>query len=321
MAQKNDSLIQSWIKQPGVQMVSVRNGKYKVFTQKIGRGENKLLLIPGGPGSSFEYFEIFPQWLKDDYEIIYYSPLGSFLSDQPQDSSIQVFNEYVQDLEDVRRALGLEHFYLLGHSWAGCLVLAYASKYRSHLKGVILSNATGLGKTIDEGKKMTDYDIYQQALIADIAETIPELSNYADSIRKCFITQTNQPQLMDSIMKKVRPLFVKKHFLRLATPPDAIVRTRLHSVEEKKMHWLVDDTQKQDAIPVLSAVTIPTLMIGGAYDYIPPKYEEAKRMMKNAKDVTIYITPKGSHRAMWDDSENYFNALRSFINRINKNND
>ena len=84
------------------------------------------------------------------------------------------------------------------------------------------------------------------------------------------------------------------------------------------MHWLIEDTRKQDYLSVLGAITIPTLFIGSRYDYIPPKYGEARQAMKMAKDVIIYITPNGSHRSMWDDSENYFNALKSFIDKTNK---
>ena len=316
-AQRDDSLR---INQPGVKMIPVRQGKYKVFTQKIGSGKNKLLLVPGGPGASFEYFEIFPAMLKEDYEIYFYSPLGSYLSDQPQDSALQTFNGYVEELEEVRQALGLEKFYLLGHSWAGNLSLAYAAKYQQHIKGLIISNSTGLGrKMIDvNGIKISDYDWYQQQLIADIAETLPGLRHYADSLRNCFITPATQPKLMDSIMKKIQPLFVKKHFLRLPAPPAAITNSRLHSTGESKLHWLVEDTRKKDYLSALGAITVPTLFIGSRYDYIPPKYEEARQAMKMAKDVTIYIIPNGSHRSMWDDSENYFNALKSFIDKTNR---
>jgi proline iminopeptidase len=319
-AQKEDSPIQARLREPGAQMVSVRHGKYNVFTQKVGSGTNKLLLLPGGPGHSFEYFEIFPLWLKDDYEIYFYSPLGSYLSDQPQDTSLQTFDAYVEEVEEVRKALGLENFYVLGHSWAGRLALAYASKYQTHLKGLIISNATGIGRRIFNigGRNITDYDWYQQQLIANIADSIPELRHYADSLRKCMITPALQPLLMDSIMTKVRPLFVKKHFLRLPIAPDAVSRGRLHSVSEAKMRRLVQDTQKQDVTSVLGSITIPTLFIGGKYDYVPPNYDEARQLMKKAADVTIYITPNGSHRAMWDDPENYFTAIKSFIDKTNK---
>jgi len=322
VGQPNDSLTVYNRSAPGARIISVRNGKYIVFTQKINSGKNKLLLVPGGPGASFEYFEVFPTYLKDDYEIYYYSPLGSFLSDQPQDSTLQRVDEYVEELEEVRQALGLEHFFLLGHSWGGRLCLAYANKYQNNLKGLILSNATGLGKKMVEqnGQVISDYDRYQQQLIADIAETLPGMHHYGDSLRRCLITPVNQPRLMDSIMKTIRPLFVKKHFLRLATPPEAVTRSRIHSTPEIKLHWLTEDTQKIDALSELGNITVPTLFIGAHYDYIPPNYEEARRAMKKARNVTIYITPNGSHRSMWDDSENYFAALKSFVAKVNQYN-
>jgi proline iminopeptidase len=311
-AQKPENQATNKMNEKGVRMVSVRQGKYKVWTRKINSGKIKLLLLAGGPGSSFEYFENFAAHLKNGYEIYLYSQLGSYLSDQPADSSLQTVDAYVEDLEEVRKTLGIDNFYLLGHSWATRLALAYTAKYQQHVKGLILSNGSGLGN------KLTNYDNYQQGLWADIVQELPEFKQYADSIRNYGMSEKTHPELMEQIMKQARPVFVKQHFMRLDTVPDPVYRSRIHS-NEPKMHWLVDDTQRQDPLPLLSAITVPTLFIGGRYDYIPQEgYLTAKKQMKNNRDVTIYITPNGSHRAMWDDADNYFSALRSFIERVNQ---
>jgi proline iminopeptidase len=309
-AQEDNNLTEKKLNASGVKMVPVRNGKYKVFTQKTGSGKNKLLLLPGGPGSSFEYFEIFPLHLKDSFEIYFYSPLGCYLSDQPEDTSVQTMKGYVEDLEDVRRALGIDHFYLLGHSWGGRLALAYAAKYQTHLKGLIFSNSTGLGRGF------SNFQQYQQQLYADIVEDLPSFSQYAGAIRKGNLTEQSNPKLMDSIMKKAQPIFIKTHFLRLDTIPEPLIRSRLHS-REKEMGPLVRDTQNEDVLSLMNAITLPVLFLGAKYDYVPPEYEKARLLMKNATDVTIIITPNGSHRPMWDDADNYFFALRTFVNKIN----
>ena len=57
------------IQNGGVKMVSVRGGKYKVWTKKVGDGHIKVLLLHGGPGLTHEYFEcmesFFPQSSTD----------------------------------------------------------------------------------------------------------------------------------------------------------------------------------------------------------------------------------------------------------------
>lgn len=41
----------------GIRWIPVVNGKYKVWTKKIGSGKTKVLLLHGGPGFNHEYFE------------------------------------------------------------------------------------------------------------------------------------------------------------------------------------------------------------------------------------------------------------------------
>lgn len=44
------------LKEPGVRLIPVDKGKYKVFTQKVGSGNIKLLLLHGGPANKYVFF-------------------------------------------------------------------------------------------------------------------------------------------------------------------------------------------------------------------------------------------------------------------------
>ncbi len=80
---------------------------------------------------------------QEGIEFIYYDQLGSAYSDQPQDTSLWDLHRFVEEVEQVRTALGLnkDNFYLLGHSWGGWLAQQYALKYQDNLKALIISNA------------------------------------------------------------------------------------------------------------------------------------------------------------------------------------
>lgn len=79
---------------------------------------------------------------KEGIEFIYYDQLGSGKSDHPTDLSLWDLPRFVEEVEQVRLALGLDssNFYLLGHSWGGILASEYALKYQKNLKGLIISN-------------------------------------------------------------------------------------------------------------------------------------------------------------------------------------
>lgn len=136
------SLNEEGIKSGGVQLISIDSGKYKVWTKRIGNNPKiRLLLLHGGPGCTHEYFESFESFLpKEGIEFYYYDQLGSAYSDQPKDSSLWVLPRFVEEVEQVRKALNLDkdNFYLLGHSWGGILAAQYALKYQEHLKGLII---------------------------------------------------------------------------------------------------------------------------------------------------------------------------------------
>ncbi len=100
--------------------INTPKGKFKVWTKRIGNNPRmKVLLLHGGPACTHEYFECFESFLPEEgIEFYYYDQLGSFYSDQPKDTSLWYTDRFVEEVEQVRQALGLnkDNFYLLGHS-------------------------------------------------------------------------------------------------------------------------------------------------------------------------------------------------------------
>jgi proline iminopeptidase len=130
----------------GVRKIQIQTpkGPFNVWTKRVGNNPKiKVLLLHGGPGATHEYFEAADSYFPGaGIEYYYYDQLGSAFSDQPDDLSLWDLPRFVEEVEQVRQALGLDrdNFYLLGHSWGGMLGIEYALKYQSHLKGLIVSD-------------------------------------------------------------------------------------------------------------------------------------------------------------------------------------
>ncbi len=130
----------------GVTVIPIETpkGTFKVWTKYMGDNPKiKVLLLNGGPGATHEYFECFESFLlPQNIEFIYYDQLGCGLSDNPNDTTLWDLDRYVEEVEQVRKALHLnkDNFYILGHSWGGILAMQYALKYQDNLKGLIISN-------------------------------------------------------------------------------------------------------------------------------------------------------------------------------------
>ena len=94
----------------GSRLIQV-DGKYNVWTKKIGSGAIKVLTLHGGPGASHSYLECFEKFLPQaGIEFYYYDQLGSGFSDKPTDTSLWTLDRFREEVEQVRGGLGLENF-------------------------------------------------------------------------------------------------------------------------------------------------------------------------------------------------------------------
>ena len=129
------------LKTAGERMIPIEGGKYRVWTRRVGASNIKVLTLHGGPGASHLYLNCFEDFLPQaGIEFYFYDQLGSLFSDNPNDPNLWTLARYTDEVEQVRRSLGLENFILYGHSWGGMLAYEYALKYPQHLRAVVISN-------------------------------------------------------------------------------------------------------------------------------------------------------------------------------------
>jgi proline iminopeptidase len=307
------STTETGVKDGGVQMIPIKTayGEFKVWTKRIGNNPTKkLLLLHGGPACSHEYFECMESFLPaEGIEFIYYDQLGSFYSDQPKNDSLWTTERFVEELEQVRQALGLnkDNFYLLGHSWGGILAMEYALKYQQHIKGMIVSN-----------------------MMADI----PAYNKYANEV----LAKQMKPEVVDSIrlleklgkyedpryFELLTPHFYNKHVCRLPLEewPDPMQRGLNHvnrhiyvMMQGPSEFGASGRLEQWSRANDLKNITVPTLVIGATHDTMDPKYMEW--MSKEMPKGQFHLCPNGGHMCMWDDQDNYFKGLINFLKANN----
>jgi proline iminopeptidase len=125
LAQQKDSTYYRKEAGPGVKKILI-DGKFWVWTQKIGDGKINVLLLHGGPAQSHEYFEIFAKYLPPQGITIYfYDQFGSYFSQTPtpaqlNDTSIWKVHRYVDEIDQVRRGCIWINFLFTGIPMAPC---------------------------------------------------------------------------------------------------------------------------------------------------------------------------------------------------------
>jgi len=296
----------------GVRMIPIHTpkGEFHVWTKRVGNSPRmKVLLLHGGPGATHEYFEAFDSYFPAaGIEYYYYDQLGSGFSDRPKEPELWDVPRFVEEVEQVRVALGLDkdNFYLLGHSWGGILAIEYALKYQEHLKGLIISNMMSSIPAYGHYATNVLMPEMDQAALAEIKQL-----EAAD--------RTEDPRYMELLM----PQHYEKHVLRMpaAEWPDPVNRGFGHinkdiyvpmqgpselGVAGKLLNW--------DRSNDLDKITVPTLVVGAQYDTMDPVHMET--MAHKVKHGRYLYCPNGSHMAMYDDQKVYFDGVIRFIKDV-----
>jgi proline iminopeptidase len=299
----------------GVRMIPIQThaGEFKIWTKRVGNNPRiKVLLLHGGPGATHEYLESCDSFFPStEIEYYYYDQLGSYYSDQPQDDTLWEIDRFVEEIEQVRKALKLDksNFYLFGQSWGGVLAVEYALKYQDNLKGLIISNmmmsCPEYGKYAKEelGPKMPP----------EVLSEILEMEGKDDF---------DNPRYMELLI----PNYYVEHILRIPYEewPDPVNRTFKHlnqevyiSMQGPSEFGIRGKLEKWDRTQDLDKINIPTLVIGATYDTMDPKHMEW--VASQIKHGQFLLCPNGSHFALYDDQETYFSGLIKFIKDVDQN--
>jgi len=292
--------------------INTEHGDFNVWTKRTGNSPTKkVLLLHGGPGANHQYFKIFDSYFpNENIEYYYYDQLGSTLSDNPQIEDLWTIEHYVEEVEQVRKSLGLneDNFILLGHSWGGILGIEYALKYQKNLKALIVSNMV---------PSVPDYNNYAKNVLALQLDPniLKEIRSY----------EAVQDYTNENYLKLIHDNYYPKHVMRIPAanwPEDvsnafAEINFPIYlKMQGPSEFGIVGDASLKnwDVTKDLKKLEIPFLSIGAKYDTMDPIQME---WMANEVQNGFYLNcPNGSHMAMWDDKENYFAGLINFINTL-----
>ena len=299
----------------GVKMIPISTpaGTFRVWTKRVGNNPKiKVLLLNGGPGLTHEYLEAADSYFPGaSVEYYYYDQLDTGNSDRPDKPELYDLARYVDEVDQVRKALKLDatNFYLYGQSWGGLLAMEYALAHQDHLKGLIISNMMASAPAYNKYA----HDVLMPQLDPNVLAEILKLE--ADG-------KIDDPRYFELLI----PNYYSKHVLRfpLEQWPEPVVRSfaRLN----KKLYFTMQGPSEMgvsgklanwDRFADLPKITVPTLVIGAKHDTMDPAYMET--MAKQIKRSRFLLCPDGAHLAMYDDPEIYWAGLLAFIADVDAN--
>jgi proline iminopeptidase len=253
-----------------------------------------------------EYMECFESFFpKEGFEFYEYDQLGSYYSDQPTDSSLWTIPRFVDEVDQVRQAIGGDstNFFVLGNSWGGILAMEYALKHQANMKALLVANM--MASAPEYGRYS---EVLAKQLKPEVLTEIRALEAKADF---------NNPRYMELLI----PNFYHEHLCRLTDWPDGVNRAMKHvngviytMMQGPSEFGIAGRLAKWDIKDRLKEIRIPTLMIGAKYDTMDPKaMEEQSKLMQKG---TYLYCPNGSHLAMWDDQKVFMEGVVSFVKKV-----
>lgn len=267
----------------------------QLYYKIIGEGE-PIVVLHGGPG--FEHTYLYQlEKLAERFRVIFYDQRGTGRSSENIDSASITIDNFVEDLERLRKEFGLKKMNLLGHSWGGLLGLFYGIKYPENINSLMLI-CTAPARSGFWEEVYSNIDLNRQLkdsiALAEIRASKDYKNNKPEAhekFRKIFFKSYFYNQdLADSLNMNFTPTTIKN--LPIVFPP--LLGTKVFNILDQ-----------------LSAIDCPTLIVCGDSDVIPLKYsEEIQRNIPKSKLVEI---KNSGHFPYIEKPDEFFEVISDFI--------
>ena len=234
---------------------------HSTWYQVVGEGEEDgklpLLLLHGGPGGAHDYMESMGALAATGRRVIFYDQLGCGKSPVPSDPDMWTVELFVEEVDAVREALGLDRLHILGQSWGGMLGMEYALTQPSGVDSLIICDSpASMVRWVSEANRLR-------------AELPPDVQ--ATLLRHEQAGTTDDPEY-----EEASKVFYDRHVCRVPWS-DAVARSFAQMPNEvyltmngpSEFHC-IGTLKTWDITGRLGEITQPTLIISGAYDEATP---------------------------------------------------
>ena len=272
----------------------------RVWYRAVGEQSDAipLLCLHGGPGFTHYYLEPL-EALAGHRRVIFYDQLGCGRSDSPDDLSLWTVDRFVEELAQVRKALGLEKLHLFGSSWGGMLALQYTLDRRPEL-----ASQTLCGSPASMIRWVSDCEELLATEPAEVRQVIRE--HEAAGFTAC-------PEYQSAILG-----FYREHVCRLRPWPAGLERSfaeagyAVYNTMNGPSEFTVTGTLKNwDVMDRLGEISVPTLLVGGRYDECTPGHPE--EMHRRIAGSQLAIIEDASHLCFAEQPAKFNAIFNTFI--------
>ena len=260
-------------------MVRLRDGA-ELWTTVSGTGP-PVVCLHGGPGL-WDYLAALAALLDDTFTVIRFDQRGCGRS--TADGGPFTIGQAVDDLDQVRAALGFDRWAVAGHSWGAELALRYAARHQDRTAAVAYIAGVGAGNGYREAFRSE-----QDRRLGPDRERVAELS--AIPIGDRTLADEREMSVLQWRTDFSPTSDAAGHALALweTRPPGAVVNMAAH-----RQLW--GDRATEDVRLAAARVTCPVTMILGEDD---PRPWTASDSLLAALPGASQVVLKGAGHAPW----------------------
>ncbi|MEQ6391093.1 proline iminopeptidase-family hydrolase [Bacillaceae bacterium S4-13-58] len=278
--------------------IDVTGGKVWYQVHNRHSREIPVIVLHGGPGSSHWSLQGLRK-LADERPVIFYDQLGCGKSDRSEDTSLWNLNRFVEELHQIKEALELSNFHILGHSWGTTLAVAYYLKHPEGVKSIIFSSPC-----LSAPLWARDQEKNIEKLPLDMQLTLRECEENG---------KTDSEEYKAAV-----EVFAKEFISRLEERPDWLNEGRKYrNPEIYNIMWgpsefhVKGNLKDFDCTDRLNEISIPTLYTCGRYDEATPESTEYFSRLTPGSRFRVF--ENSAHMAYLEDGEEYEQVMREFL--------
>jgi proline iminopeptidase len=268
----------------GMQLAPVKDG----FVERP-----VLFMLHGGPGGDHLRFKQHSLELQDVAQLVFIDHRGCGQSKKTKQSDYTLENN-IEDVEALRKHLGLDKICILGGSYGGMVAQGYAIRYPKRVEKLILSVTTPSYRFVETAKRnLLERGTPEQIAISE------HLWNGTFKNHKHVLEFFKH---MDSLYSTTLRKHPKKSFSKSLTVWSS----------EALNEGFGGQLKKFDFIPKLKKITSPTLILAGDRDWICDP-SQSKIMAKEIPHAKLKIFKNCGHAIAVDAHKEYIKAIKNFL--------
>jgi proline iminopeptidase len=283
--------------------LTIKEGKiwYRIYGDGPG---TPVLVLHGGPGSISYY--LFPyKALAKDRPVIFFDQLGGGKSDHITDTTLMTKEHMIEELDEIRTALGYKEYILLGHSWGTALAL---ESYLANPKGI---------KAI----AFTSPYFSTASWIKDAQSWIRELP---DSVQQLIAVNEKNKTYTDPGYQRAINYYYSLHMTRQPNDPADNDSLKIYPPGDAMYLYMWGPSEftctgnllhfdREDQLP---NVKVPALLIAGEFDEAKP--DRIKAYSEKIPGSRFVMIPGAGHATLHDNRTATLKAVQDFIDSLPK---